>query len=814
MEMNHVFFITGMGTVIRRARGKAPACRFLMFMMFMLLLLGLLLYLVVPVAAASLDIETEAGFSHQGKPGHPVPLWVTLDNQGPHIQGKVGVTYWLRDQEAVQYLFPLDLPPGGQGEILCYLPGETLGRYQLEVLDREGKVIQETRVRNFSFLEPGYYLGIFSQGKDDLHYLGLLQRPDGEGRAKAINLKPGRFPDRAQALFHLDAIFVGDYDLSTLSPGQVQALGAWVREGGSLVLSGGTAYRGNYSALPRDLRPVEVLGSREVQEITPLEGLAGVPLESYRPFSLDTAKVLPGGEALVSRGDDPVIVYFPAGKGRVIYTAFDLTREPAASWQGNKEMWENLLLSPEVRYAFPEYRLPWILGNMVSLGFPSLGWLLLLLVTYAVALGPVNYLVLKKIDRREWAWLTVPLLVLLFSVGIFCYNYYYKGGAVTLNTISIIDLRGEGAEARHFAGLFAPHRGDFSLVVQGDPGINYLGQHHPVGMEPYTGARVFYLGDTGDTVVEFPNLGMWSMRCISFQEEVPGFGTLQGELQVRGDSIVGHVINQTILPLEDLMLIYPFTRDFQHIEKLAPGEKVEIELPLETAVPGSRDPYIQAFMWELYPRDPRGSPSPEEETWWETRQRILEVAWGGYQRVSILDNWEAPQLLGWARVTPLGVKALGEKTRQSSITLVKAQLPLDFQDGNRVYIPPGALQGQLVDTRAEFIDPYQERSYFALGEQLYRLDLPEEKYASIEELDLYLSTYYSPYFQVYLYNYREEEYELIQLKEGRAALGSGEDYLSPGRYLQVKVVNPSREPGLMGGVTISLKATLEEGMDQ
>ena len=37
---------------------------------------------------------------------------------------------------------------------------------------------------------------------------------------------------------------------------------------------------------------------------------------------------------------------------------------------------------------------------------------------YIVLVGPVNYLVLRWLDRREWAWVTVPVLIAVFTVGL------------------------------------------------------------------------------------------------------------------------------------------------------------------------------------------------------------------------------------------------------------------------------------------------------------------------------------------------------------------------------------------------------------
>ena len=57
-------------------------------------------------------------------------------------------------------------------------------------------------------------------------------------------------------------------------------------------------------------------------------------------------------------------------------------------------------------------------SNLPSLALPPIGGLLVLLFGYIVLVGPVNYLVLRRLDRREWAWFTVPALIVVFTVGV------------------------------------------------------------------------------------------------------------------------------------------------------------------------------------------------------------------------------------------------------------------------------------------------------------------------------------------------------------------------------------------------------------
>lgn len=48
---------------------------------------------------------------------------------------------------------------------------------------------------------------------------------------------------------------------------------------------------------------------------------------------------------------------------------------------------------------------------------PSIPWLLAAIVAFAVVVGPVNFFVLSRLKKRDWAWVTIPVLSVVAVVG-------------------------------------------------------------------------------------------------------------------------------------------------------------------------------------------------------------------------------------------------------------------------------------------------------------------------------------------------------------------------------------------------------------
>ena len=89
---------------------------------------------------------------------------------------------------------------------------------------------------------------------------------------------------------------------------------------------------------------------------------------------------------------------------------------------------------------------------------------------FIAIVGPVNYLVLRRLDRRELGWLTIPALTLLFAAGIYGAGAATKGGSVVVNTVSVVLIApgARAAEVQSFYGVFTPTRGTRQLPLGRD----------------------------------------------------------------------------------------------------------------------------------------------------------------------------------------------------------------------------------------------------------------------------------------------------------------------------------------------------------
>ena len=96
----------------------------------------------------------------------------------------------------------------------------------------------------------------------------------------------------------------------------------------------------------------------------------------------------------------------------------------------------------------------------------SIWWVILTLSALAVLLGPVDYLVLKRLDKLPYTWLTSTGWIVIFTVGAYYGVQWIRGGDMELRVVSVLDGVADSncAWATCYTGLFAPRSDDYRLA--------------------------------------------------------------------------------------------------------------------------------------------------------------------------------------------------------------------------------------------------------------------------------------------------------------------------------------------------------------
>lgn len=438
-----------------------------------------------------LRFEVKHGLGSFHRQQSLVPLSVLLENRSVDDRTLRVQASW---EEAGCYPFrDVELPSGSRKELTLLVgPLHYVGDITVQLLDGE-RVVGEQRPTSTPTSAPERLVGIL--GSQPMG-LGEVEAEEGAERRLAF-LDGDTLPERVEGLESLDLLIWPDPLHTRLRASQRLALAQWLSEGGEIVvfmrdlLAEGArdAVAEFTSAVPTRLE-----SSRELQSL----GLA-------LPEETTLALLDPGrGDVWLREPGGAVAVSESRGLGRVVALGID-PRDRGLRLAGPADLWRQLLLrlqppstlSTETaaqRLAYNENTLdlPVAATSFLSddsLSRPPWFWLALLLGLYLVAIGPLDFLVLKRASRLPWTWATYPALAAVFSLAGFGLATLSHSRSTTLKHIVQLDLVPHSQWAREatYGSLFVTEAGDYRLVPRGANALTAVIPNRTDGLDPRTG---------------------------------------------------------------------------------------------------------------------------------------------------------------------------------------------------------------------------------------------------------------------------------------------------------------------------------------
>lgn len=343
---------------------------------------------------------------------------------------------------------------GARKRLFFHLPSGAAGRYggsqpTYEIRDSSGAKLTRQASEPRGALEPNaWQVGLFSGDKSSSSAFGLPQVM-GTPEVAVARLTPSTFPERWPALACLDALLLHDAPLDELTLDQAQALADYARAGGTVILSPGpdAAWLAH-----KVLKAFVTIRTGPPVPRTDLEALTSG--KAFGPFSRNERFLfhpIEGGRELDWKRE---ALLFDAGFGRVIVLPFDIRRPPFDSWGGMERFWAALLGHKQVPRRFGS-ELPETLPGATSearLGlfqsiamlinpYPSWFLLVALAVLFLAAVGPVNYMVLRRMGMTLLIVITVPAISFAFLGLVVGIGYIAKGTSTVTHSARFLSTR-------------------------------------------------------------------------------------------------------------------------------------------------------------------------------------------------------------------------------------------------------------------------------------------------------------------------------------------------------------------------------------
>ncbi len=518
-------------------------------------------------------VEVRAGYDGEGRfrVGHWFPTTIVVANDGPDTRGLIAWSFAGEGQPSFQY--ELDLPRGARKAIALPVVSGTDSRSARVAVLANGAELARAPVRLAPINPEEVAIGVISADPSLLNSLGAATVAPNT-LTTVIRLDPAMLPDDAAVLAGLDTIIVHDLATADLSEGQRAALALWVQLGGQLIVGGGPRAEQTTPGLAA-LLPVEV-GALRPDVATDGLGVLASRDDLAATLPATTANAVTPRPGARSLDGDGLLTVWERGAGQVVFAAFDLAALRA--WDGEADLWVQVLqLTPRMDIG-ASFR--WRSENLLrdalelpALRLPSPGLMLLLMAIYIGVVGPLNFLLLRRLRRVELAWVTTPLLVVGFTAVAYGASFALRGTSAQLTELAIIQsFEGSaGGQTTVFNAVFSPQRRsyrlDFDPAALVTPGTfeSFQLQNETVTSDgATTGVRELLIDVSALRTLLVETPANQPPEVSSALQVDPAAG-VQGEVRLAGD-----------VTLRDAMVVYGASA--QELGDLSPGDAATVDL--------------------------------------------------------------------------------------------------------------------------------------------------------------------------------------------------------------------------------------------
>lgn len=359
-----------------------------------------------------------------------MPVTLNICSTQKEFTGVMKITLPGENGKGIAYQSAVKCKAGEEEKIILNVP--QLGNpsaINFEIMDSFGVTelseevsFSEKRNQNTDSEPAENLIGILSSQSKELSYLNSVKvgEEEEEESLKMVCYSKNSFPESVEEFQGLDGMVIDSFSTKKLSNKQLEALKSWVKSGGRLLLAGGNQQQNSFEGVGKafgitqnsvDISELYFSGeSNSVQELPLL--LSDLTFsEKYEWNSYGSFGPEIGYTASVDNGKVSVLRFSLTNTAFLQWSERDkaaneilshLLEKDTATESSDTSLW----YVKKALYAFMKSQLP----NTFYYG--------VFFIFYILLMVTIAYYYLRRIKKREYIWIVVPVLALLFTVGL------------------------------------------------------------------------------------------------------------------------------------------------------------------------------------------------------------------------------------------------------------------------------------------------------------------------------------------------------------------------------------------------------------
>lgn len=759
---------------------------------------------------SSITMKVSYGIQGNFKGSTSVPLNIEVENTGENIEGQLEVrvpsntpnTYDafvsevnIGANEKRTVTIPINLPENDSKLMVVLKQGENIVK-QNTVLVSNGRVG-----------EADMFMGILT---DDFNGLTIRfldfnslnnsnnKRGDRINKTISVPLELDYLLSSSKNISPLDVIVINNYNISNLKREQYENLSTWVENGGVLVIGSGENAPKTIGSIDKEFFNITYNGTKDINGYT----LAKLNLKD------STVKL--------QEGEDPLIYQMNKGQGKVYISTFDLGNKTIATKDKIMNVWKECLghdfleknnVSSRNGGNFVPYGIEEISRNVPYRETFNMGLLIILFISYALIVGIIIYLIMKKLNKREWLWGIIPAIAIAFSLSLYILGSSTRIKDVVLNQINIVTSDKNGtSQVVGYTGIGSKYKND--LTVQEPIGTslqNYTNDNYRENSDTNNftklGTKTVYREN--NSYFEFKNLSALSMKQFEISGHKEIVPSIDAHLNYSSRKLSGKIKNTFGYDIQKLLIV-----SYNTVWELGPmkaDEEKEIEAMSYSA--SGLASYGDNLRSKYYRQFKSRSGNKENKEEFKDVLRISDLI------SSIGETNVKNQSTYLIAVTDMpidyGFDFGGKSVSKYDTTAIIQDIDVDFTDseGNLDY-PLGYFKGDIAEINENIDIDNHNNMIFGNGDLV--LDYTIDK--DITLLDLKVGYVENPEHKksgfkgsVSVYNYEENQYKQINYIVNGESLKNPTEYIKDGK-VRVKMQCINEEQAGVPQITVKGRA--------
>lgn len=313
----------------------------------------------------------------------------------------------------------LNVPQLGNPSAICF---EIMDSFGVTQLTENVSFTDKKNQNDNSNGETEGLLGVLSDQPKQLSYLNKLEvgEEDNTESVKIVSFSKESFPEDIQEFQGLDGMIIDSFDTSQLSDAQKSALRKWVKKsGGKLLITGGSQKEDSLEGIGKRFGITE-----EGVGVSSIHMSDGED-SSQELLLLMSNLSFSSKYTWNSYGNfDPAIAYTAqVGQGSVSVLRFSLANGAFLQWGARDSLAADVLthfLEKDNDTASSDTSLWYVkkaLYAFMKSQLPNTFYYGVFFIFYILLIVTIAYYYLRKIKKREYIWIVVPVLAICFTVG-------------------------------------------------------------------------------------------------------------------------------------------------------------------------------------------------------------------------------------------------------------------------------------------------------------------------------------------------------------------------------------------------------------